>query len=87
MKKYCLLLIIFITGFSLNLIWENAQAPLYEGYTGFWDHFMICFWAGLIDAIVTLQLFTLPAAWYRNLYWIKNMNWKNILLLILLGGP
>lgn len=86
MKKYCLLLIIFIIGLFLNLIWENAQAPLYEGYTGFWDHFMICFWASIVDAVVVSLLYTLLAAWYRDIYWIKSMNRKNILTLIFLGG-
>ena len=44
MRKFSLLLYIFIIGFLLNLIWENFQAPLYEGFTNFWEHFMMCFW-------------------------------------------
>jgi flagellar biosynthesis protein FlhB len=76
MKEIRLLLYIFIIGFLLNLVWKNAQAPLYEGYGSFWQHFMICFWASLVDAGVILLLYVLLAAWYRDFFWVEYLNWK-----------
>ena len=81
-----LILSIFFIGFFLNLIWENVQAPLYEGYTNFWDHFMMCFWASLVDAAVILLLYSLFAIWYKDPFWIKYLNRKNGLLLMLAGA-
>ena len=86
MKKARLIFSIFIIGFLLNLVWENAQAPLYEGYTNFWSHFMVCFWASLVDAAVVLRLFGLLAIWYKDFYWVKYINWKSAAVLVLLGG-
>lgn len=86
MSKSRLVLSIFLTAFLLNLVWENVQAPLYEGYTSFWEHFMLCFWASLVDAVVILLLYGLFAAWYRDFYWLKYMDWKSAAVLMLIGG-
>lgn len=86
MKKVHLVFYIFIVGFLLNLVWENVQAPLYEGYTNFWNHFMKCFWASLMDAAVILLLFFLLAIWHKDFYWIRKINWKNGLALIFAGA-
>lgn len=86
MKKSRLILSIFIIGFLLNLVWENVQAPLYEGYSNFWDHFMMCFWASLVDAAVVLLLYCLLATWYKGFYWIRYINWQSVAVLVLLGG-
>jgi hypothetical protein len=86
MKKARLILSIFTIGFLLNLIWENVQAPLYEGYTNFWDHFMMCFWASLVDATVILLLYSLFAVWYKDFYWLRYINWKSAAVLMVLGA-
>jgi hypothetical protein len=86
MKKVRLILYIIIIGFLLNLIWENVQAPLYEGYEDFWAHFMMCFWASLVDVAVILLLYGLFAIWYKDFYWINYMNWKIVVVLIIIGG-
>ena len=86
MKVPQLILSVFFVGFLLNLIWENVQAPLYEGFTNFWDHFMMCFWASIVDAAVILVLYALFAFWYKEFFWIKHLNWKNGLVLMLLGA-
>lgn len=80
------MLMIFIIGFLLNLIWENAQGPLYKGFTNFWDHFWICFLASIVDAVIILLLYGLFAAWYKNINWVQHLNWQSAALLILLGG-
>ena len=86
MKKAWLILSIFTIGFLLNLIWENLHAPLFKGFTNFWDHFMICFWASLVDAATILLLYGLVVFWYKDLYWFRYMNWKTALVLIVAGG-
>lgn len=86
MKKLRLMLSIFNIAFLLNLLWENAQAPLYEDYTNFWDHFMPCFWASLADAAVILLMYLLLTAWYKDFYWIEYLNWKAATAIILIGG-
>lgn len=86
MKKTRLLLLTLFIGFLTNLVWENAQAFLYEGYTGFLAHFMICLVAAVVDALVILLLYFFIAIIYRDIYWIQRWNWKPILLLIVLSG-
>ena len=86
MNKTRLIFYIFMIGFLLNLVWENAQAPLYEGYTNFWDHFIICFWASLVDAAVVLLLYCLLTLWYKDFFWIRYINWKSGAVLVILGG-
>ena len=86
MNRLRLLLTIFLIGFLLNLLWENVQAPLYEGYTNFWDHFMMCFWASVVDALIILLLYALFAIWYKDFYWVRHINWKSAVVLILLGA-
>ena len=57
-----------------------------KGYTNFWDHFIVCFWASLVDAAVVLLLYCLLAIWYKDIYWIKYINWKSAAVILLLGG-
>jgi hypothetical protein len=82
MKKGPLIFDITIIGFLLNLVWENVQAPLYKGYTNFWDHFMICFRASLIDAIVILLLYGLTALGFNIFFWIADLGWKKAVIVI-----
>lgn len=85
-KKVNLLTSIFIIGFFLNLIWENAQAFMYKGFTGFYQHFMICFWASLGDAAVILLFAALVSSWHKSLNWITNLKWEEVLVLMIFGG-
>jgi hypothetical protein len=86
LKKCKLLLWIFITGFITNLIWENAQAPLYEGYMGFLQHFETCLIATVADVIYILVLYFAYAVFCKDKFWVKHMNWKIILPLFLVGA-
>jgi uncharacterized membrane protein len=85
-KKNYLILLIFIIGFILNLIWEVVQLPLYKGYTSYFDHFGGCFVASIVDAVTVLLIYYLFAWWFGNRMWIKRLNWKKTVLVILLGG-
>lgn len=86
MKKSLLILLIFIIGFLLNLVWEIVQLPLYDNFTGYMNHFWGCFVASVVDAITVLLLYGLFAFWYGNPLWINHISWKASSLLILLGG-
>lgn len=80
--------IVLAIGFSLNLIWENAQAPLYKGYHKFFGHFWTCLVASVVDALVLLLLYTLFAVFNRSLYWpLNDKLWQyGLLILISIGG-
>ncbi len=80
--------VLFLTviGFVSNIIWENLQAPLYEGYNSFWQHFNICFVATLGDVLIILTVFTVFALIYKNVYWFSGMNVMQIIFLVTLGA-
>lgn len=85
-KKNELYFYIFLIGFFTNLIWENAQAFLYEGYGGFIHHFMPCFIASIIDALVILLVYFLLALFYHDIYWPKHNRSLRYLVVVLIGG-
>lgn len=58
--------------FLLHLLWENLQAPLYEGYTTFVQHFNICLKAALGDMVFMGILYGVLALLHRNVLWIAN---------------
>ena len=86
MKKKRLLLFMTGIGFLLNLIWEVTQRPLYEGYVGIWHHLPNCLWASVVDVIVILVFWFLFASYYKNFFWVKDISWKDVLVLMLLGA-
>ena len=59
--------------FFLNVAWENAQAYLYRGYEGFWQHLDDCTVAALGDIFLVglvyllLWLFTNDSQWIFTL--------------------
>ncbi|MBF9252181.1 hypothetical protein I2I11_02640 [Pontibacter sp. 172403-2] len=80
-SRYVLCGYVLVIGFLLNLIWENAQAPFYRGYNGFFAHFWICFIAAVVDALVLLLLYLLFAVLSHSLYWpLKAKLWQYGLL-------
>lgn len=85
MNKPKLILRIATIGFILNLVWENAQAPWYQGYSSFWQHFSVCFLGTLGDVVIVLLLFAAFAGVYRNWDWIRTLSWKTAVPLVLAG--
>jgi hypothetical protein len=85
LKMRKLLLWIFIAGFITNLIWENAQAPLYEGYEGFSQHFLFCLAASIVDGAVIVGFYLLASLVRGNIFWILNITVKDIGILVMLG--
>lgn len=85
LKKKKLLLLIFVSGFVTNLIWENAQAPLYEGYQNFLQHFPFCFVASIIDGAVILAFYLIISFVRQEILWIKSIRVSDIVILLILG--
>ena len=77
---------ILALGFILNLVWENAQAPLFNGYQNLIQHFMPCFWATIGDAVIILLLYEFYVFWYKDRYWIKHMKVRQIVTLMIVGA-
>lgn len=73
-------------GLALNVLWENLQAPLYEGYTSFIQHVPICLVASLGDAAIIVFLYALFALFFRDTLWFGNLNWRYIVSLIIIGA-
>lgn len=53
--RYILTLV--VVAFLLHLLWENAQAPLFAGYSSFGQHLPICFVGTIGDVVITLFVF------------------------------
>ncbi len=75
-----------VIAFISNVIWENLQAPLYKGYSSFWQHFYICFIATLGDVLIILFVFAIFTLLYRNAYWFYKMSSMQVIILAILGA-
>jgi len=62
------LVLVFAIAFVINLIWENAQAPLYQGYESFTQHFQLCFNATFFDAFFVLVMYGLFTLLRKNFF-------------------
>jgi hypothetical protein len=86
MNRFAVLAVnIAVISFLLNLVWENAQAPLYAGYVGFWQHFALCFWGVLGDVLIIAFLYGVLALGHKNWWWIKSWNTQSVALLAFIG--
>jgi hypothetical protein len=85
MEKVTFLLVIFITSFLTNLVWENLHSIFYSNYTKILNQakFLIC---SFIDSIIILLLYAFLAALFGSLFWIEAVNFKLVALVILMGG-
>lgn len=79
--------LLIVTGISLvlNLAWENFQAPLYQGYSNFWQHLPICSIASFGDVFIILVLYFVLALVNRDMLWISKMNRVDVAGVIVLG--
>ena len=80
---------VFITilvAFVLNFAWEIIQGPLYKGFTYSISHIAFCGLASVADAIMVLLIYFVLTIIYKDHLWIKHINFKRILILILIGG-
>lgn len=79
------LLSIFAVAFLLNLVWENAQALLYQGYESFWQHFWICLPASFWDAGYITLVYAVVAFLKNDWDWFAKDRRFTIPLVIALG--
>lgn len=79
---------IFLAGTALvlNLIWENAQAPLYSGYVNFRQHLAICFAAALSDVLIIGLLYFFFAIFKRDALGIFKLGAIETAILIFAGA-
>lgn len=59
-------------GWALNLVWEVAQGPLYEGHAGWGAHLWFCVRASLADVLIVAGLFGFMAAAAADLGWYRS---------------
>ena len=79
--------IIFLSliAFILHLIWENAQAPLFQGYASFAAHFPICLVGTVGDVVITLVVYFSIALLKNDINWIFTLNKKDFVILAVIG--
>jgi hypothetical protein len=72
--------------FFFNVAWEILQIPLFKGGVYEWHHILFCVLASVADVIMVLIIYFGFALIYKNALWVKNLNTKRIILLMLTGG-
>lgn len=78
--------IVAILSFLLNFTWELLQLPLYKNSVYDIDHIAFCALATLADVIMVLLLYFGLALIFKNPFWIQQLNWQRITLVIFVGG-
>lgn len=82
-------LVLTIAGvaFLLNFIWEVAQGPFYESFKYDLRHVSFCALASITDMLTSLILyFGLAFVYKKNVCWIRQMNVKKVIVLMIVGG-
>jgi hypothetical protein len=77
--------LLFSVAFVLNLIWENAQAPLYRPYESFAQHFPLCAKATFWDAGYIAVLYLGIAGLNRDFGWIRRRRAMNYALVVIVS--
>jgi hypothetical protein len=83
-NRFVILTILF--AFLFNMAWEILQIPLFKGGVYEWHHILFCLLASVADLIMVLLIYFGFALIYKNALWVKKLNTKRIILLILTGG-
>ena len=79
--------IIFLSliAFVLHIVWENMQAPLFQGYVSFLAHFPMCAVGTVGDVAITLFVYLIIALLKNDFNWIVTLNKKGIVILAIIG--
>lgn len=85
-KLIKILLVIAGISLVLNLVWENLQAPLYQGYSSFWQHLPVCSVASLGDVLIILISYFVLAIVNKDMLWITKMSRADVAILIVTGA-
>lgn len=79
------IILLSVVAFVLNVIWENAQAPLFQGYISFWQHFPICLWGTFGDVAIVLLVYLLISLLKSDYLWVTKLSAKDIAVLVIIG--
>ena len=71
--------------FLFNVAWEILQIPLYKEGVYTWQHILFCVLASVADVFMVLLIYFGFAWIYKNALWIKNLNTKKVIFLMLIG--
>ncbi len=84
-KAKSLLTWIALIAFVLNFIWENLHAGLYNEYNLFMKsiYFLGC---TIGDVVLTFIIYGLVAVVLKDKYWIRNFNFKILLIVLIMAG-
>lgn len=79
--------IIFLSlvAFILHVVWENAQASLFQGFASFNQHFLVCLIGTVGDVAITLSVYFVVALLKNNFNWIAALNKKDVVVLTIVG--
>lgn len=74
-----------LIAFGLHYVWENAQAPLFQGWTSFFQHFSICLFGTVGDIVITLSVYLIISLLKNDFYWIIALNKKDVAVIAVVG--
>ncbi|NNK18790.1 MAG: hypothetical protein HKP49_06515 [Maribacter sp.] len=79
------IVVVAVTAFALNFVWELVQGPLYEGFEYDLKHISFCALASVADMLMVFILFFVFGLIHKNVFWIKNTDVNVVLLLAFVG--
>lgn len=85
MKTEKQIIFLSLIAFVLHVVWENAQAPLFQGYASFIAHFPMCLVGTAGDVVITLVVYFIVALLKNDINWISALNKKDIAILAAIG--
>ncbi len=79
------LLLFLSSAFLLNLIWENAQAILYQPHGDTFGTFLRCAIASLGDVLMVSMIYLFVSVISKSFLWFEEMNVKKWISLVTLS--
>lgn len=79
------IILLSVVAFIFNFIWENVQAPLFQGYTSFWQNFSMCLLATIGDVVIILLVYFFVSLLKDNYSWISTLHSTDIFVLASVG--
>lgn len=85
MKIAKLITTLSLIAFVIHLVWENAQAPLFAGFSSFGQHFFICLLRTIGDVTFTVVVYLIIGLLKNDFGWVVRLNKADILVLAIVG--
>jgi len=85
MKTEKQIIFLSLIAFVMHIVWENAQAPLFQGYASFASHFPMCLVGTVGDVAITLFTYFIVALLKNDINWISTLNKKDFVTLAVIG--